>query len=289
MQTYIALGDSISIDIYPAHDVQRRYPGRASTDRLGAASLFFRNDDRLWPEFRDRDLQSFFPAIDMQNETADGATTHSLLAQVSRVTKSDAQTLITVTAGGNDLLGAIGSTRDPVRDIFARLNESVVRLAELRPNATILIGTVYDPSDGTNVLPGSPRPLDRSGVAAHVQRRRAHVHEERRASPPRRHPAALPRPWPVAAAQRADANSAINTFTNSPAGSARMRSTPVPAHSVGAAGASPAVRVFGRGRPPLQRSATAGTLPNRSSNRTREERARFEGCGWRRLTAESKY
>jgi lysophospholipase L1-like esterase len=162
---YLALGDSISIDLYPAHDAERRYPGQASTDRLGAVSLLYRNDDRFWPAFRGRDLHSLQPALrfdpDRDDLTADGATTHSLLRQVERIERNDEPTLVTITAGGNDLLGQIGSAGDPVSAIVQRLQTSVGRLFELRPNATVLLGTVYDPSDGTNRLPGYGRTLDR--------------------------------------------------------------------------------------------------------------------------------
>jgi acyl-CoA thioesterase-1 len=163
---YIALGDSISIDLYPAHDAQRRHPGKASTDRLGAPALLFRNDDGLWPEFRGRDLRTLQPSLrfdyDRDDLTADGATTHSLLRQVERIERVDEPTLVTITAGGNDLLSEIGGRgEDPVPSIVQRLQTSVTRLFELRPHATVLLGTVYDPSDGTNRLPGSPAPLDR--------------------------------------------------------------------------------------------------------------------------------
>lgn len=156
-QRYIALGDSISIDVYPASDASLRFPGRAGTDRLGAASLLVHNDDRLWPEFRDRDLR-----IPFDDFTADGATTHSLLAQVERISPSDEPTLVTITAGGNDLLGHLGSSgASPAREIADRLRSAAARVLELRPASTILLGTVYDPSDGTNRLPDIPRPLDR--------------------------------------------------------------------------------------------------------------------------------
>ncbi|HEX8407921.1 MAG TPA: SGNH/GDSL hydrolase family protein [Thermoanaerobaculia bacterium] len=163
---YVALGDSISIDVYPANDVARRYPGRASTDKLGAVSLLVRNDDKLWPEFRGRDLQTSQRSLrfDEQRDdlTSDGATTQSLLRQVERIERSDEPTLVTITAGGNDLLGHIGSPGpSPAPEIAARLRTAVARVLELRPNAVILIGTVYDPSDGTNRLPGYTRTLDR--------------------------------------------------------------------------------------------------------------------------------
>ncbi|HEX8152663.1 MAG TPA: SGNH/GDSL hydrolase family protein, partial [Thermoanaerobaculia bacterium] len=159
--TYIALGDSISIDYYPAADVERRHRGKASTSKLGAASLLHRNDDKLWPEFRGRDLASRWPKLNAIDLTADGATTRSLLAQVERVKASDEPTLITITAGGNDLLGEIGGSGSPVSAIFQRLRDGVARVLALRPNSVILLGTVYDPSDGTNRLPGHPVALTR--------------------------------------------------------------------------------------------------------------------------------
>ncbi|HYC89639.1 MAG TPA: SGNH/GDSL hydrolase family protein [Thermoanaerobaculia bacterium] len=154
---YIALGDSISIDVYPAHDAELRYAGKYSTDKLGAASLLCRNDDKLWPEFKGRDLQGM-RCLDL---TADGATTVSLLRQVEQIKPSDEATLVTITAGGNDLLGVIGSTASPVPEIAGRLKAAVLRVLELRPNATVIVGTVYDPSNGTKRLPGYARELKR--------------------------------------------------------------------------------------------------------------------------------
>ena len=159
---YIALGDSISIDIYPYHDAQRRYPGRFSTDQLGAASLLCRNDDQGWPEFKGRDLRTLMPEARCVDLTADGATTQSLLRQVEQIQPGDEPTLVTITAGGNDLLGYIGSPgSNPVPEIFGRLQKAVARVLELRPSATVIVGTVYDPSDGTNRLPGYTRELKR--------------------------------------------------------------------------------------------------------------------------------
>lgn len=158
---YVSLGDSISIDSYPAADVARRHAGRASTTDLGAASLLYRNDDKLWPGFRGRDLRSFFPSIQHDDLTSDGATTHTLLYQVARVERSEERTLMTITIGGNDLLGSIGGTHDPVPAISGRLREAVTQLLDRRPNSLILVSTVYDPSDDTKRLPGYSRTLDR--------------------------------------------------------------------------------------------------------------------------------
>ncbi|MFL6248705.1 MAG: SGNH/GDSL hydrolase family protein [Thermoanaerobaculia bacterium] len=166
---YIALGDSISIDIYPAEDAERRYPGRASTDRLGAVSLLVRNDDRMWPEFRGRDLRTLQPSLDFDEQrddlTADGATTESVLRQVLHIDRSEEPTLVTVTAGGNDLLGYIGSPGpSPAIAIAGRLRKGIERVLEVRPNAFVLVGTVYDPSDGTKRLPGYTRSLEREAA-----------------------------------------------------------------------------------------------------------------------------
>jgi acyl-CoA thioesterase I len=158
---YVALGDSISIDVYPFHDAERRYPGKASTDRLGAASLLYRNDDRFWPEFKGRDLSALMPGIELDDLTADGATTESLLRQVDRLTPEDEPALVTITAGGNDLLGQLGwRGESPVSAISDRLRTALERLFAKLPNATVLLGTVYDPSDGTNKLPGYSRTLN---------------------------------------------------------------------------------------------------------------------------------
>jgi lysophospholipase L1-like esterase len=158
---YLALGDSISIDSYPAADVARRYAGKASTNKLGAVSLLVRNDDSLWPEFRGRDLRTRQNSINVIDLTSDGATTRSLRSQVERVQSSAERTLITITAGGNDLLSEIGGSENPAPEIFARLKSAVDVLLKKRPHALILLGTVYDPSDGTNRLPGYARKLDR--------------------------------------------------------------------------------------------------------------------------------
>ena len=61
--TYVALGDSMSIDRYPDLD----YSGRERllpVTGLGAASLLARNDDHVWPEFAGRDLLTRYPGIE---------------------------------------------------------------------------------------------------------------------------------------------------------------------------------------------------------------------------------
>jgi lysophospholipase L1-like esterase len=138
---FLALGDSISIDEYP-----RRETGR---DGLGAASLFYRNDDRFWPEFEGRDLSRRVPGSRFENLTADGATTDDVLRrQLPRVKTTDEESIVTITAGGNDILTGA------VKGMIERLERIVSETRRLLPHAHILLGTVYDPSDGTNVLYG---------------------------------------------------------------------------------------------------------------------------------------
>jgi lysophospholipase L1-like esterase len=166
---FIALGDSISIDLYPALDAG----GRGEAERgLGAASLLYRNHDDRWPEFRGRDLSTLIPRIRYRdghdfsspsrlpsdNLTVDGATTSDVLErQIPLVEPSEEATIVTVTAGGNDMLQYLGSRRVPadlVDGMIDRLHRMVREIRDRLPRSTILLGTVYDPSDGTNVLHG---------------------------------------------------------------------------------------------------------------------------------------
>ena len=171
---YVALGDSMSIDLYPALDragVASATEAQTLRRGLGAASLLYRNDDEVWPDFAGRDLATRVPglayrnahdlsaparAAETDNFATDGATTSHVLAyQLPKLPPSEEPTLVTVTAGGNDLLEFVGAADVPdtlVRDTIQRTRRIVTRLLEKRPNAIILLGTVYDPSDGTNDL-----------------------------------------------------------------------------------------------------------------------------------------
>jgi len=133
-ERYIAVGDSISIDEYPFRETGIR--------GIGAASLLARE---LAP-------------IELDDLAADGATTDDVLRyQLPRVSRSRQPTLVTITAGGNDMLmylGALFPPRDLVDGIIERLTRMIDELIAKLPQSTILLGTVYDPSDGTNTLDG---------------------------------------------------------------------------------------------------------------------------------------
>jgi lysophospholipase L1-like esterase len=140
---YVALGDSISIDEYAGG------PGR------GGASLLFRNRDEDFPHWRGRDLVSLDPDAQFALLATDGATTRTLAdVQLPRLARLPVRpTLVTLTIGGNDLLSAYGDTAS-ARLVVAHVRTLVTRALErvwasLAPGGRVVVGTVYDPSDGT--------------------------------------------------------------------------------------------------------------------------------------------
>jgi lysophospholipase L1-like esterase len=75
--------------------------------------------------------------------------------------------LLTLTAGGNDLLDALasgGQLEREARRIERRYSDLVATVREELPEATLVLTTVYDPTDGTGRLPGldsgKPLPLE---------------------------------------------------------------------------------------------------------------------------------
>lgn len=164
--TYISLGDSMSIDRYPALELNARHPGRFTAaagkeSPVGAASLFFQNEDELWPEFAGRDLRSQSPEIERLDLTMDGATVGDVFgAQLPELSVPRGPAVVTLTVGGNDLLSAYAAQHgkrvleQAARDI-AESYELVVRaVREAVPEGVLILATVYDPSDRTGRIPG---------------------------------------------------------------------------------------------------------------------------------------
>jgi hypothetical protein len=105
--------------------------------------LLVRNDDRLFPEFRGRDLQSRGP-VRLEHRARDGATVRGLAAQGSGLQiEGDAVALLTV--GGNDLLQGLILDAGPGLEAFGCSVDAF--LAGL-PIRRVLIGNVYDPTFG---------------------------------------------------------------------------------------------------------------------------------------------
>jgi lysophospholipase L1-like esterase len=166
---YIALGDSMSIDLYPALDagetdvaVALEWDARAGkVAPLGAASLLHRNVDGRWAEFSGRDLVSRDRHVTHTNLAEDGATIGDVFgSQLPQIEGSDEPTLLTLSVGGNDLLSAFANRADAailrhvVKDVAEAYDFLLEALRRARPNSTILMTTVYDPSDDTRTIPG---------------------------------------------------------------------------------------------------------------------------------------
>jgi lysophospholipase L1-like esterase len=132
MGIYLALGDSISIDDYTGV-------------RGGGA-----------PSQLARKL-----GLDLVDLTRDGNTTKGVLADLAGAPPS--ADLVTLTAGGNDLLGGALP-----RAILGRLRQIAQRIQPL--GAHVVVNTVYDPSDGDNDV--GRRELGLSRLATIELRRR---------------------------------------------------------------------------------------------------------------------
>jgi lysophospholipase L1-like esterase len=167
---YVALGDSMSTDHYPTCDVRDLDAPPRRLEPFGAAALLHANDDARWPAFRGRDLGHLHPGADFLSLAEDGAMIDDVateeLARLGR-DSDDPEILLTLTAGGNDLLDALGagpSLDREVRRIERRYAELVATVREELPAATLVLTTVYDPTDGTGRLPGleaaGPLPLE---------------------------------------------------------------------------------------------------------------------------------
>jgi lysophospholipase L1-like esterase len=167
---YIALGDSMSIDLYPALDAGEtdvavaleRLTSAGNIAPIGAASLFHQNSESHWPDDLGNDLSSLYPGIAFQNLCTDGATIGEVFGeQIPQLEDgSDERVLMTLTVGGNDLLSAYGNR--PKRALLEKIEADVAEAYDflvdhLRarfPHGTLIASTVYDPSDGTGRIPG---------------------------------------------------------------------------------------------------------------------------------------
>jgi lysophospholipase L1-like esterase len=149
----LSIGDSMSIDAYAGG------PGR------GAASLLYQNRDKDFPEWSGRDLKSRLPGARLIPLAMDGGTSATVrYAQLPRFAEMSVKAAaVTLTMGGNDLMQTFGN-EDAAAQAQRALRENGKAIIALtremsEPNAPILLGTIYDPSDGSgdtarlNLLP----------------------------------------------------------------------------------------------------------------------------------------
>jgi len=188
---YVALGDSVSIDLYPALDAGEidiavaleRTTNAGQVAPIGAASLLYQNSEAHWPDFIGEDLVTLSPGIEVQQLAQDGATIGDVFGeQMPLIEASDDSVLVTLTIGGNDLLSAYSNRprRSLLEHIENDIEEAYDFLVEtLRtrlPHGTYVLTTVYDPSDRSGKIPGvfeeaGPLPLDiLDRLNAHVRR-----------------------------------------------------------------------------------------------------------------------
>ena len=166
---YLALGDSFSIDLYPALDAGEtdvavaleRVTTAGTVAPLGAASLLYRNADDRWPQEAGDDLVTRYPGIELTNLAGDGATIGDVFGdQLPAVEASDVPTLVTLTIGSEDIFSAY--SRGPSPKLLKRIAQDVVqaydalvdRVLELRPESLLLLTTMCDPTDRTGRVPG---------------------------------------------------------------------------------------------------------------------------------------
>lgn len=142
----VAVGDNLSID------------NNSVGPQNGAASLFYRNRDSVWPEFKGRDMVTRDPAVRLLVLAQDGATTRStLMQQMKRVPSVDDPVLVTITAGSQDILALAGSPHakergvedaDTLYDTMTALFEELGRRLS---DAHILVANVPDVFGETGV------------------------------------------------------------------------------------------------------------------------------------------
>ena len=158
---YLALGDSISIDFYPAQDAGKQTSSH--NENLGAASLLLRNDRLLFPEFKGQDLSSHCVNLTFQNLAVDGATTFDLLERLDDLDAfKERSALVTLTIGGNDLLQSLRLSGGNGKILIAEVERIQERFSEIAdqiqlklPDSYLILNTVYDPTDGTGTFTDS--------------------------------------------------------------------------------------------------------------------------------------
>ncbi|HEY3178964.1 MAG TPA: SGNH/GDSL hydrolase family protein [Casimicrobiaceae bacterium] len=129
--------------------------GRYNDYGVHPGQLIVRNDDRLFPAFKGRDLLSSGLAH-LDHRAQNGARVDDLFRQAKGM-KAPKRAVALLTIGGNDLLGGLAADRGDGIVRFQRRLDAFLQALPVRP---ILLGTVYDPTfgdDSRNFLAIDPR------------------------------------------------------------------------------------------------------------------------------------
>jgi lysophospholipase L1-like esterase len=168
-EEYIALGDSLSLDLYPALDAGQvnvavaleRVERAGETAPLGAASLLHRNFEERWPDEAGEDLISRYARLAFTNLATDDASIGDVFGeQLGEVAPSEAPTLFTLTVGSNDLFSAFTHRASTamldsiVRDVAEAYGHLVRAIQDVRPRSLLVLSTIPDPSDRTGKVEG---------------------------------------------------------------------------------------------------------------------------------------
>ena len=137
----VALGDSILSDCYP---------GPAQ----GAASLVFQNIDHKFSEFRGRDLKHRFPDGQFLNLTRSGFVLNDVLQSCTNIPNRAQVQVLLLSVGGNDVLGGLLGSEAAWADWHQQFLSLVMGLRQ-RFGSKTLVCSLYDPTDGTGVLPSA--------------------------------------------------------------------------------------------------------------------------------------
>ena len=164
---YLVLGDGLSADLTPALDLKiadvsvalERDAKSGAVPPVGAGSLLFQNDDERWPDFIGDDLRTLCGCDSIERLAGDGASIGDIFdEQILGLESSDAPTLITLTAGGVDLLSAVATKPAPARmELIVRdAVTGVIALAEMLhtrfSDLTLVLTTLPDPTDGLGIF-----------------------------------------------------------------------------------------------------------------------------------------
>jgi hypothetical protein len=158
---YFALGDSMSMDLYPKYDARDKEGAYGHAD--GAATLLHHALMTVTPDAVGGVGGAGYRVF--QNLTEDGAVCSDLQGQVSKINpgkfglRKGEPVLLSITAGGNDLLrvlpissfNAAIEEMDRGMEALSLVFDRIERVLGDYP-PTILLGNVYDPTDGTGLL-----------------------------------------------------------------------------------------------------------------------------------------